>query len=715
MYLRGVMLIRTSTPLRACAALALTAACSPGNEVVLCPPGSSCDGALDGGSDLGPVDVARNPGDARADAGPVVSRDVVSLRVEPAMAELAARDGSPSTRDFTVTGVRADGTTVGISNAEWSASPAPSAAGTIGPESGRFTATGLAGGRFEITVTVGRAGAPPLTATARLDVRIERELAAAGTTAPAPAEAMRFWGAPRSTEAARQVRPMYPLDQAVMPANVPPPDVQWEGGVEGDLFLVRARKPHAELRTWVRHSGAAFGYRALLDADAWRSLLETDGDAPVTLAVDRFDAARGDVVTGADVSLRIARATLSGTIYYWDLSDGRIQKLDAITAARTLAIPSPPVGPAGTPDEGSRCIACHTVSRDGRYMSAELWGGDRPSAIFDLSSASIAADPAPTLFTPGTATYLYSTFSPDSRLLVVNRGTTLRLMQRDTGAFVDGTGLPGERAAHPDWSPDGMRVAFVTNIDGTWAVDFRAGDLAVVDRVADTMFGAPRVIHRGALTPERPVDAHPSFAPDSRWVAFQHGTNSRGANTDDTAAPMGYPGRLEMVPVDNAPDAPAIALDRATGATSDSYWPNFSPFNAGGYFWLAFYSRRDYGNAQAGTRGTRRRQIWVTAVSNTPRAGEDPSSVPYWLPGQETRVDNMSAFWAPVACRTNAETCTVSAECCSGVCQRGADGMFRCETPTLRECRRAGRTCASNADCCDGLVCFANVCGASPG
>lgn len=702
----------------AVAALAL-AACSPEESQVICPAGSACDESRDAGSDIGRVDVPSAPRDSATDAlpprdtAPLPLRELTSLRVEPRAATLTARYGTASTQDFTVVGTLSDGRTVPVTNVGWSATPMGSPAGSLGTESGRFTATGTSGGVFTITASVDRPGMGPLTDTATLEVRVEREVTAMGTAPVTPAEAMRFWAATRVTDAARALRVLYPLDGAVMPANVPPPDVQWEGGAEGELAMVHLTKPHAELRAWVRHTGAAFRFDWLAEVDGWRALLETDPDAPLTVSVDRYDAARAEVVTSAPVSVRIARATLSGTIYYWDLSEGRIQKLDAITAERTVAIPSPPPKP-DAPDMGNRCVACHTVSRDGRYMSAELWGGDRPSTVFDLSSSSIRSDPAPTLFTPGPV-YLFSTFSPDSRHLVVNRGTGLRLIARDTGATIDGSNLPTARAAHPEWSPDGMRLAFITNTNGTWAVDFSAGDLAVVDRLTDTTFGSPRIIHRGASTPERPVDAHPSFSPDARWIAFQHGTNSRGANTDDRAAPMGYPGRLELVAVEGPETQASLPLTRATGATTDSYWPNFSPFNAGGYFWVAFYSRRDYGNAQAGTRGTRRRQIWVTAVSNTPRAGEDPSSVPYWLPGQETRVDNMSALWAPVACRMNAETCSVSAECCSGVCQRGADGVFRCETPTtMRECRRAGRTCASSADCCDGLTCFANVCGAPP-
>lgn len=714
MYFSGTFAFLMRTFVLSGVTLALLA-CSAEPEQVVCP-GGTCDPLRDAGGDQNVNDLP-SAGDVTNDrnandTGPRPA--LVSLRVEPAMATLVTRDGTPAMQDFSVTGVLADGRTVNVNNATWSAAPMNSPAGAIGMESGRFTATGAAGARFTVTVSVAStSGDGPLTATAILDVRTEREVTAMGTAPVSAEESMRFAMAPRVNDAMRAPTIVYPLDRAVMPANVPPPDVQWQNGAENDLYAVRLTKPHASLRAWVRHSGMMFRYDWLVDTDGWRALLESDPEAPVAIAVDRFEAARNEVIQSAPVNVTIARATLSGTIYYWDLSEGRIMKLDAITAARSPAIPSPPPKP-DDPDRGSRCVACHTISRDGRYMSAELWGGDRSSTVFDLSSAMINSDPAPTLFTPATP-YLFSTFSPDSRLLVTNRGNTLRLMNRDTGTYIDTAGLPATGAAHPDWSPDGMHLAYVANVNGGWAVDFSAGDLAVADRTSEMMFAPGRILHHGVSTPERPVVAHPSFTPDSRWVAFQHGTNSRGANSEDRANPNGYPGRLEMVSASATPDQPALVLARANGDTVDSYWPNFSPFNGGGYFWLAFYSRRDYGNAQAGTRGTRRRQIWVTAVSNNPSAGSDPSSVPYWLPGQETRVDNMSAFWAPVACRMNMETCSVSSECCSGVCQRGADGMFRCDTPAMQECRRAGRTCSSNADCCDGLVCFANVCGAPPG
>ena len=173
-----------------------------------------------------------------------------------------------------------------------------------------------------------------------------------------------------------------------------------------------------------------------------------------------------------------------------------------------------------------------------------------------------------------------------------------------------------------------------------------------------------------------------------------------------------FPGRLELIGASGGAPAPLTHANGPDGASG--YWPNFSPFDVGGYYWLAFYSRRDYGNAQAGTRGVHRRQIWVTAISDHPTTGTDPSSVPYWLPGQSAASENMSAYWAPAACRTNGIACRVGSECCSGACMPAADGTYRCMS-TMAACRPSGATCATAADCCTPLMCAGNVCLPSPG
>lgn len=680
--------------LSACAAEELTqSACGVG---VVCVDSGVTDlgprdATLDGASDLGGgFDVSREA---------AMNRTVEALEVRPPTATLTVRGDAP-TQDFVAYGHLSDGTEAAITSAVWSLAPTPVA--TIDTNTGRVTATGRAGGTVSIEAQAAGGAGRFLTARATLSVNVERVVVGPSLV---PDVAERFTGTPVD-DASRAAGLLYPLDGAVIPNNLLPIDVQWERGSEGDVFRVTLSRPHVTVRAYVLHDGGSFGFHWLADADAWRAVLESDPTEPITVSVDRWEAASREVIRGAPVTLRVARATLSGTIYYWDLSDGRISRIDALTGVRDIAIPNPPARPS----DGRRCVACHTVSRDGRWLSAEMWDGGDQSVVFDLSASNLTDDPAPTVFGPRAGTnYLFSTFSPDGNYLVINNQNWLRLLRRETGDEVMGSNLPAGGAAHPEWSPDGNSLAYISNTDGSWAVDFARGDLTVVPRTGETTFGEPRLVHAGASTEGGPVDAHPSFSPDGRFIAFQHGVNSRGGNEGTH-----YPGRLEMVPSDaTAPSTPTVLAAANGPGEPSSYWPNFSPFVQGGYYWLAFYSRRDYGNAQVGTRATRRRQIWVTAVSTTP--GADPSSVPYWLPGQRVASENMSAYWAPVACRSNGTACSVSGECCSGNCLRQADGSYACMPAPPAMCRRSGTTCATDADCCEGLMCVANICGAPPG
>jgi WD40-like Beta Propeller Repeat len=710
--------VKTPRLLLRCAVAVVLVGCSPEETIetpcgagVICAKGPDTGVRTDAATadraapnDLGPARDAEPMRDA------VAIREVTRIVVDPPAATLTVRDGVAATQVFTVVGTFNDGTSRPLANGTWSM-PATLAA-AVDPNSGVVTAGGRAGGVATLTVRVPGPGGMEIDATAAVTVRVERSVLV-DRLVP---DVIDNFARPAVADRARQATVRYPLDRAVIPTNLPAPDVQWEGGVAGDLYRVRIEKPHVAVNAYVQHSGTGFGYHWAVDPEAWRTLLESDPADPLSIVIDRWDNAARERIDGESISLRVARAVLSGTIYYWDLSSGRLMRLDALTGGRSLAIANPPPKPPG-PGGGSRCIACHTISRDGRYLSAEMWGGDEPSVTFDLTSARLSDDPAPTVYGPrDEVRYLFSTFSPDSTYLVVNRGNAMRLLDRATGTFIADSGLPTDHAAHPDWSPDGMSVAFVTNTNMGWAVDFTRGDLAVLPRTTATTFGAPRVVHRGTTDAAPPADAlvtdaHPTFSPDSQWIAFQHGTNSRGGNEGTH-----YPGRLEIASAEATPDRASTVLVNANGSGEpDSYWPNFSPFNEGGYFWVAFYSRRDYGNAQVGTRGTRRRQIWVAAVANHPTEGADPSQVPYWLPGQDTALENMSAYWAPIACRMNTERCSVSSECCSGLCDRGADTVFVCTPPPPAMCRREGTTCSTSTDCCNGLMCFNRVCGRDPG
>lgn len=683
----------------------LLASCSPDGGS---PPGGRCVTSSDCSGDTVCVDrmcVSRSDGGGDAeppgtDSGTPVDREVVSIAIEPASASLTSTDGSMPEQIFTVAATLRDG----------SVRPAVAprfeldsrATGDVDEGSGRYVANGVIGGTAEVTATVLGADGAELTATAMVEVRIERTVLGDGTAADA---ATRFDGA-LVTDGAREANVVYPLRGAVMPQNVYPAEIQWLTVDPGDVFRVTLEKPHVKIVAYLTHEGAAMAYGWLVEAEAWRALAQTDPDADVTLTVDRWEAATGEAIAGGIETFRFARAALTGSIYYWDISAGRIIRINDGTAEREAFMPAPPPG-----TDGAQCVGCHTVSNSGRWMAGRLGGGENIGAVFDLTT-DLTGNPPPTVFPlhrmePTSPRWWFSSWNPEDTRMVVStdEGTSraLRVLDPFAGAWVSITGALPTNATHPAWSPDGTQIAYVTNVD-VWGGAFTTGDIATIDVTAPDTVGSSRVIHAGSTlagsSPGGTADSYPTWSPDSARIAFAHGTGCRSETHQAALFVMDRDG------------SDVVRLDRANGATTDNFQPRFSPFDQGGYFWLTFLSRRDYGNSVSGTRGAGRQQIWVTAIRKDAAPGTDPSEVPYWLPGQDTASMNISAYWAPRPCRPDGESCSVGSECCGGDCRPDEAGALVCSPPPPDRCRNYGETCSTTADCCAdmGLECIGNVC-----
>lgn len=672
----------------------LVAGCEPSTPSGgVCVADADCQGGercVDGRCRPGPDASSGFDGGGR-DAG---ARTLSGLEITPAAPVVRAMNGAPASVDLDLIARFDDGSTMPLPTAFWSLSS--SLLGSIGNTSGVFTAEGTLAGTVSVTAeALGR------SATATVTVEVEHEIVVDG--APADA-ATRFTGTPVD-DTARAAALLYPLAGTIFPQNVYPADVQWEGGAAGDLYRVRLETTGVRVTAYVAHGGDGFGYHWLVDRPAWRALAESAPETDVTLVVDRWEVATGQVIAGAPRTMRFADAVIRGAIYYWDLSGGRIQRIRGDGTGIESFMPSPPARAS----DGKRCVACHAISRDGRRMAAELWDGGDYGAVFDLT-ADLSGDPAPTLSalppSDGASRFLTATFNPDASRLIGSYGNYLFLMN-EVGATIPsmGTPLPTSGAAHPSWSPDGSQVAFITNTDGHWAVDFGRGDLAIIDVMPPDTFGPQRTIFSGAPL----VAARPSWSPDSQWIAIQHGEHSRAFQDPGGGAPsIPRPGVVRMIARDGAT---VFDLEALNGGERNSYYPTFSPFDEGGYFWLAFFSTRDYGNAQVGTRGTARRQLWVSAVSSSPTAGTDPSHPPYWLPQQDVTSQNMAAFWSEEPCRADGRSCASSGECCSGFCRDGAEG-FVCVPPDEVPCSQIGEACSDDGDCCEGAgACLSNRCG----
>jgi len=628
-------MLRTALP----AALLLLASCGP--------PPAECISRCDGG----PSDDAGDP-----DA-------VVGLRIEPAEIELAP-DGAPATQALTLYAVEADGDERAVEATGWLVAD-PSIASIDGAAvitaSGRVAGATTASARLETPSGLQTANAP-------VHVRIARTFVVEG----APADvAARFDVTPAIDPAATPIV-LYPLDGALMPRNLRPPVVQWRPTTgETDLFRVRVASEHVAITAYLA-AGAGFEHGWAIDEDAWDRMIDADPDGEITITIDRFQAARDRVLASGSTHMRVARGSVFGEVYFWALDQGRIHAIDPETATPRVVVENPP--PQG---DGQRCMACHAVSRDGRWMFGRRFD-DGAGWIVDLRE-DLSGDPPPMRYepTPGIETaafdpsgdYLLAA-SPDRRLFVVDART---------GLETPSAGLPSAAASMPAWSAGGELVAWIAG--GDPSEPSVATSLAIARRSGDGFaFGAPTTLHEGstlASTAEGgSVDALPSFTPDDRLVVFQHG--AAAFTTDDPTVR----GALYAVSVEGGDP---WRLDRAS--EGGAFWPSASPYvtterDGRRVYWIAFHSRRDYGNALAGSWGTRNRQLWIAAVDADASPGEDPSSVPVWLPGQDTSFDHVAAFWAPETCRDPGAGCSDDNECCSGICNEDPEtGEGVCAPP----------------------------------
>lgn len=558
-----------------------------------------------------------------------------SIEIQPANATIAYQPGVTMPVDYVAIGHYADGHTHKLTDATFSLDTSASALGTL--TVAEFNASGAAAGTGMVTATDGTASGSTMVSVSMHVVHVD-------PTAPAGADG-NFPDQPPMGAASPTID--YPLDGAVMPSTVKAPDVQWEGAnTAADLYRVRFVAGLATVDT-ILVGGPSFKLDSLPLAGDWNLLVASAGGQPMSVEVDHWDATNG-AQASTPVHVRAVTSEVAGAIYYWNLSQGKMERIDA--TGRALAIPNPPANPS---DATNHCVACHVVSRDGRYLSSELWGGGMQGAVFDLSDPNVQnGNPAPTLAPVSTTSYtsLFSTFNPDASRLMINNGTQLQLIDPHTGMAVptQGAPLPAAGAAHPCWSPDGNAIVYVANVlnNGSpagWAVDYTSGDLAVLPVTGPDTFGAPTaIVPSAAVDPAFAAPSWPSFAPDSTWIAYGAGVNSRGRTAVNNVETT-FPGSLFLV---QKTGGTPTRLDTACSGQRDCFLPNFSPYDDGNYYWLVFYSLRDYGNAAAGTKGTLRRQMWVTAIDKSKLGTADASSVPYWIPDQDTQTENMSAFWA---------------------------------------------------------------------
>jgi hypothetical protein len=451
---------------------------------------------------------------------------------------------------------------------------------------------------------------------------------------------------------------LYPYPGTVFPGGFAAPQVMWSGP-GGDAVLLRL---HSDAYDYAACLVPAVPGRVAFPQAAWSAAqaATTGASDPFTLELTVLSG--GQALGPLRQPVIIAAGSLDVWVYYMTI--GSNLPVAAGNILDTGMGSTLRVRPGGAAEvvlpSNAGCHGCHSLSADGSRLVEYMSGNGASYALAPGSGsapppvASLLANPAPGAefagVVPDGTLYLGSA-RPQSvgpRAYQASPSSTAILYATATGQAIQATSIP-TGAMTPAFSADSTLLAF-----NDYALGSGHG-LALMDFSEPARAAAN---YRTLLTESSQYPAWPSFMPDDGALVF-----SLGDAADFSGAATGVSGiltpgpRTDLYIVDAKTRATSLlasamgfasADDAASGITylpfgsadlHQNYYPSVAPEASGGYAWVFFDSRRNYGNLGL------LRGIWVAAIDLATGDGypADPSHPAFYLPGQETTTGNFRA------------------------------------------------------------------------
>lgn len=540
--------------------------------------------------------------------------DVEAVSIEPASVELTTRDGEPATATFTAFAQMKDGSELPLDLVSWSSSNL--SAGSI-DDGGGFESVDTNGGIT--TVTANHLG---ITAEATVTVVYATEVFEDGLD-EAVAEAF----AAATPEEDGGLYFSYPTNGVTVPRNLAGLVFQIDDDDGADVYRIRFRSDITDVSVFL----AAEQWEA--SSALWEVISASNKRGTVTVSVE---AASWDGETlsgvrlGDSIEMTVNRLDARGSVLYWETAGESIMRIPfGATTAETFW---------DAEDSDGRCSGCHTLiespGSDEDIMVVTHDGVDGRFTVIDVSDPGA---PEAVVEPNDNNRLTFQAASPDNRFLIGTNGPVATIYEARSGnpikSFTFDTPV-----THPNWSPDNdaiLLVQIVEEIDGTrYSVrsdmDFERGEILEIAWDPDAQeLGETRIVKARSRDHNF---YYPAYSPDGEWIAYNRSAIGAYAASDADVWLMSRDGSID-VPLDSA---------NALGDLQNSY-PRWGPLPDDEILWLAFSSRRDYA---ASENDISLPQIWVAAINpSLAEKGQDPSSAPFWLPGQDTRSDNHLPIW----------------------------------------------------------------------
>ncbi len=526
--------------------------------------------------------------------------DVESLRVEPARVVLAPRTGAPESQQFTAIATFPGGEEAEIDLVSWSSSNL--SAGDI-DSAGLFRSVDTNGGVTEIT-----ASHLGITGTATLEVVYTEDILEDGLSAGVAAA----FRAAVPTEGERPAL-RYPEDGVRVPRNLEGLSFLWDTPNPGTVQRLAFQSEITDISVY--RSGSD---RWRATSDLWARIAASNRNGQVRVFVEGGQwngSTLSNVVRGPEIDLVVNRLDARGSVLYWSTADEGVVR---IPLGSTTATPF-----YTSEDVGGGCIGCHVINNATDRMVVTYDGVNGKFEILDCTDPE-----APAVQIEGNRDRraTFTTVSPDGQFLLGADGGVLTLYSMETGVEIRSYTFTDE-FTQPHWSPAGDRIAAVRLAWGRRSdFDFVGGEI-VVFPFEDGELGDPQAV---VATDNEHNYYYPSWSPDGEWLAYNRTTGIAYAS----------PG-AELFLTDKE-GTRHIRLDNANGEGElQNSYSRWGPLPDDDVLWLAYSSVRDYP-----LEGGFKPQIWLSAIDTTKAAaGEDPSSTPFWLPGQNRGADNHLPQW----------------------------------------------------------------------
>ncbi len=480
------------------------------------------------------------------------------------------------------------------------------------------------------------------------------------------------------TNPAQEPAIVYPSHETMFPINVSHIRHEWLPGGTNNLYRLRFEGAKTTVTIYTNKKEWE------PTDEQWDWIAESNRGGSVQLTVAALDtAAPTKIWQSKAITQHYSASEVEGALYYWSTGSAGVMK--ALVSDRTPE--KFYTDPKAT--DGNTCVACHTLSRDGKRLAVGYGGEKLKEVSVPAREAIVPATGAPTRESA------WTTFSPDGKMLLVASKGVLTLIDSDTGTPIGANNgivpLGGKLATHPDWSALGDKVV-VSLATKAGNKDMEGGSIAILPYDKGT-WGAPQVLV--ASTAAADNNFFPVFSPDSKLIAYVH---ANGSSKDEPTAV------LKLVPT--AGGAP-ITMTRLNGRVNNAdgvtgvgdSMPTWAPSTKPGIFWLAFSSVRAYGTLRPA--GGKLDQIWIAAVDPT---AADPGYAAFWAPFQSMPEGNHRAFWTHV----EGEKQCKCVEICGDGIDNDCDGVA--DEADCQVCQ-ATEICGNGKD--DNCDCVVDNCGST--